>query len=149
MSSPRSVRFEDDVLTRLDTYVRSRPNVTMSSVVNSLVEEALRLADHPGTVFRDGPAGRRAALADGPDVWEVVSALHDITAEDADSPSGEALVADLVDVTGLSARQVRAAVRYYAAHSEEVDIRIAANRAAAECEERLWRAERAVLRDGA
>jgi hypothetical protein len=32
--------------------------------------------DHPGIVFRDGPTGRRAGLAAGPDVWEVVSALR-------------------------------------------------------------------------
>jgi hypothetical protein len=149
MSSPRSVRFEDAVLARLDAYVRSHPHVSVSSVVNSLVDEALRLAEHPGVVFRDGPTGRRAALADGPDVWEVVSALRDVTAEDAAGPTGEALVSELVEVTGLSARQVRAAARYYAAYPDEVDVRIAANRAAAEREEQLWRAERTVLRHSA
>lgn len=145
VSSPRSIRFDDDVLSRLDGYVRSRSGGTLSSVVNELVDEALRLADHPGVVFRDGPAGRRAALADGPDVWEVVSALHDVRA-DTPAPVGDDLVAELVAVTGLSSRQVRAAVRYYAAYPDEVDARIAANRAAAERGEQLWRAEQAVLR---
>ena len=32
--------------------------------------------DHPGIVFRDGTAGRRAGLAGGPDVWEVIGALR-------------------------------------------------------------------------
>ncbi len=31
--------------------------------------------EHPGIVFRDGPTGRRAALAGGPDVWEVIATL--------------------------------------------------------------------------
>lgn len=30
---------------------------------------------HPGIVFRDGPSGRRAGTAAGPDVWAVVSLL--------------------------------------------------------------------------
>jgi hypothetical protein len=32
--------------------------------------------DHPGLVFRDGPTGRRAAIAAGPDVQEVLSAVR-------------------------------------------------------------------------
>ena len=31
---------------------------------------------HPGIVFRDGPAGRRAAVVGGPDVWEIIGAVH-------------------------------------------------------------------------
>lgn len=118
-------------------------------MVNEIVDEALRLADHPGVVFRDGPAGRRAALADGPDVWEVVSALHDVRVPGEAALMGDALIAELVEVTGLSPRQIRAAVRYYAAYPDEVEARLAANRAAAEREERLWRAEQAVLRPSA
>ena len=32
--------------------------------------------DHPGIVFRDGPTGRRAGLAAGPAVWEVIDGLE-------------------------------------------------------------------------
>lgn len=38
--------------------------------------EGLDTLHHPGIVYRDGPTGRRAALAMGPDVWEIVSALR-------------------------------------------------------------------------
>lgn len=34
---------------------------------------------HPGIVFRDGPSGRRAGLAAGPDVWEVVGLLRGLS----------------------------------------------------------------------
>jgi hypothetical protein len=29
-------------------------------------------------LFKDGPSGRRAALAFGPDVWEIVKVLREI-----------------------------------------------------------------------
>lgn len=35
------------------------------------------MAGHPGIVFKDGPTGRRAALAMGPDVWEVVTYIKE------------------------------------------------------------------------
>ncbi len=34
------------------------------------------MEEHPGIAFRDGPVGRRAALAGGPDVWEVIETLQ-------------------------------------------------------------------------
>jgi hypothetical protein len=33
--------------------------------------------EHPLVRFADGPAGRRARLIGGPDVWEVVAVAHD------------------------------------------------------------------------
>ncbi len=35
------------------------------------------MAEHPGVVFRDGPTGRRAGLAAGPDVWEIIALPRD------------------------------------------------------------------------
>jgi len=34
------------------------------------------MMEHPGVLFRTGPTGRRAGLAAGPDVWEVVRAVR-------------------------------------------------------------------------
>jgi hypothetical protein len=42
--------------------------MSLSSAANRLVDEALRMNEHPGIVFRAGPTGRRAALAAGPGV---------------------------------------------------------------------------------
>ncbi len=36
------------------------------------------MADHPGVIFKNGPSGRRAALAYGPDVWEVIKFLREV-----------------------------------------------------------------------
>lgn len=76
MSSPISIRFADDLAARLRRR-RARSGEPTSGLVARLVDEGMRMEDHPGIVFRDGPAGRRAGLAGGPDVWKVIAALSD------------------------------------------------------------------------
>jgi hypothetical protein len=109
------------------------------------IDESLRAYEHPGIVFRSGPTGRRAALAGGPDIWEIISAFHAIRGEASDL-GGEDLAAELVTTTGLSRDQIAIALRYYATYPDEVDERITANHEAAEREERLWLAEQNLLR---
>lgn len=109
------------------------------------IDESLRAYEHPGVVFRSGPTGRRAALAGGPDVWEIIAALHAIQRESPDL-EGDDLAAELTVVTGINRQGIGAALRYYAAYPEEIDERIAANEAIAEREEQLWRAEQQLLR---
>jgi len=145
MSSPRSVRFDDDVIRRLDRYVRSHPGTSASSLANIFVDEALRAEEHPGIVFRPGPTGRRAGLVGGPDVWEVIGALQAVRAEDSDL-ADESLIAVVAEATGLSPRVVRIAIRYYAAYPAEVEERIAANHEAAQEAEAAWQAEQDLLR---
>lgn len=145
MSSPRSVRFDDDVIRRLDRYVRSHPGTSASSVTNIFVDEALRAEEHPGIMFRPGPTGRRAGLVGGPDVWEVIGALQAVRAQDP-GLADESLVEAVAGVTGLSSPLIRAAVRYYAAYPDEVEDRITANREAAREAEAAWRAEQNLLR---
>lgn len=75
----------------------------------------MRLDRHPGIVFRDGPAGRRAVVVGGPDVWEV------ITAAQGAPERGDRLVEALADRVGVPGEKVRIAVRYYAEYPREVD----------------------------
>src|SRR5262245_11364187 len=105
MSAPRSVRFDEGVLSRLDRYLRGHPGTSSSAVANMFIDESLRSYEHPGIVFRPGPTGRRATLAGGPDVWEVIAALKSIRDESPDL-SGENLLGDLATVTGLDRDQV-------------------------------------------
>jgi hypothetical protein len=144
MTAPRSVRFDEGVLSRLDRYVREHPGSSSSSVANMFIDEALRSYEHPGIIFRPGPTGRRAALSGGPDVWEAVAALNAIRDEDP-ALEGDRLVAELSGVTGLSAAQVLVALRYYAAYPDEIDDRIAQNNDVTEREERLWAAQQSLL----
>jgi hypothetical protein len=145
MGVPRSVRFDDAVLHRLDRYVRSHPGTSASSVTNVFVDEALRVEEHPGIVFRPGPTGRRAGLAGGPDVWEVIGTLH-ATRDDEPELAEDALVEATAQALGLARRTVRVAVRYYAAYRDEVDEWVAANRETADEAEAAWLAERELLR---
>lgn len=79
---------------------------------------------HPGVVFRDGPAGRRAVLIGGPDVWEVVRAVKDV--RDANpGVVGDAALDLVEELTGVSRRLVSVAVAYWGAYPAEVDATIA------------------------
>jgi hypothetical protein len=104
-----------------------------------LIEEGLRMEDHPGIVFRDGPAGRRAALAAGPDVWEVIETLK------GTGLSGEQAVAATAEWGVLTHAQVHTTVRYYADFREEVDARIAHNSQEADRQRAAWVRARAAL----
>ncbi len=145
MTAPRSVRFDEGVLSRLDRYVKEHPGSSSSSVANMFIDESLRAYEHPGIVFRAGPTGRRAALSGGPDIWEVVGALNAIRDEDPDL-DGDLLLGEVSTVTGLNVVQVTAVLRYYAAYPDEIDERITSNRDVAEREERLWAAQQTLLR---
>jgi len=86
---------------------------------------------HPGIVYRDGRTGRRTALAVGPDVWEVASALRFTTGTD------ERRVAALAEQFDLHPKHIRTAVDFAAGHRQEIDAQVAANHAAAEEARRL------------
>ena len=75
----------------------------------------MRLDRHPGIVFRDGPAGRRAVVVGGPDVWEVIAAARTATER------GEELIEALAERVGLPSERIRLAIRYYAEYPYEVD----------------------------
>lgn len=103
------------------------------------MDEGLRAQEFPGVVFRDGPSGRRAALAVGPDVWEIASALRD-----ADNRGDAAIAAVAADFT-LSELSVRVALEYYGVFTDEVDAEIAENDRAAEEALRSWEAQQRLV----
>lgn len=81
----------------------------------------MRRDEHPLITFRDGPAGRRAGVVGGPDVWEVVMWLQDLTGE---SDPAQILEAEL----GIARPLIDAALQYREAYPEEVEARIALHR---------------------
>ena len=120
MTTPRSIRFDADVVTRLASYVARHPGLSSSSVAARLVDEGLRMEEHPGVVFRDGPIGRRAALIGGPDVWEAIRAVRSARSAEPDLDESE-LLEMLADNTGISVRQLHTAVAYWADYPDDVD----------------------------
>lgn len=139
MSTPLSIRFDDDVLRRLRRRAQSTPGATASGVAQRLVDEGLRMAEHPGVVFKDGPSGRRAALAFGPDIWEVIQVLRDI------DERGEVAVAAAAEALTLPAAKVQLALTYYSDFPDEVDAEIAQAEVASVAAEAAWEAQRRLL----
>ena len=138
MSRHLSVRVGDDLFEQLEAQSR-RSGQTRSAVAKQLLEEGLRMEQHPGIAFRSGPGGRRAGLIGGPDVWEVVGALRGADGGDADS------LASIGERTGLTADQVGAALRYYADYTDEVADWIRRVEEEAERAETRWRREQELL----
>lgn len=139
MTHPVSVRFrEARVAERLKVEAEANSQST-SALAEELIDEGLRMRRHPLVIFRAGPAGRRAGLAGGPDVWEVVAGVVG-----GDVPPSKR-VQRAVELFGLRPEQVEAALAYYADFTDEVDARIRANRAAADEGEALWRRRQDLL----
>jgi hypothetical protein len=138
------VRFDVPVADRLASFVAANPGMSLSSAANRLVDEALRTSEHPGITFRPGPTGRRAGLAGGPDVWEVVRAIR--SARSAEPELAEdALIALVEDNTGTPARLIRVAITYWASYPDEIDAEITAASNAEAAAEDAWRRERHLL----
>ena len=135
---PFSLRMSPRTLARLEADARRR-GVPKARAAERLIDEGLRMADHPGIAFRDGPSGRRAALAGGPDVWEVVETLR------GSEMTGEAAIEAAAQWGGLTPAQVQLAVRYYGDFREEIDERIDANRREAERLRETWERAREAL----
>ncbi|WP_411277448.1 CopG family transcriptional regulator [Gaiella sp.] len=115
-----SARLDVELLGRL-RRLSVRERVPLSQLVERFLEEAARSEELPGIVFRSGPAGRRAGVIGGPDVWEIVRDVQ--SARTVGRPEPVRYVARSTD---LSEAQVGLAVSYYATYSGEIDARIAA-----------------------
>ena len=92
--------------------------------------------EYPGIVVRPGAIGPRPGLADGPDVWEVARVLRGVARRCGD------VVNETVELTGLTQRQVEAALHYYSNHRREIDRWMARNDEIAFQAETAWRNER-------
>ena len=139
MTMPLSIRFEPALLTRLRRRAAAITAGNTSALAQRLIDEGLRMADHPGVIFKDGPTGRRAALAYGPDVWEVVTFLREV------DERGPAALEAAAEVFALDVNQINTAVSYYGDYRDEIDAEIeAADRASVQAEQ-AWRVQRELI----
>jgi len=101
-----------------------------TALAEQYLQEGLCMAEHPGIVFRDGPAGRRPGLAGhGLDVWEIVETIQN------EGGNPQAAAAYL----GINPTLVIAALDYYLDYTDEIDQWIDRNRALAVDAEASWR----------
>jgi hypothetical protein len=139
MTTPLSIRFDPGLLARLRRKVTATTGSTTSALAQRLIDEGLRMADHPGVIFKDGPSGRRAALGYGPDIWEIIKFLREI------DERGPAALEAAAEVLALDVSRVSTAVSYYADYPDEIDSEIAdADEASARAED-AWRIQRRLL----
>ena len=125
MSRPTSLRLPDDVRARLDDESQ-RVSAAPSTLAVVLIDEGLRMRRFPGIVFRDGPTGRRAGLAKGPDVWEIVRDLKRAQG------TGRQPIGFVAEETSLAPEMIGLAADYYVVYPEEIDDRIATDARVAE-----------------
>jgi hypothetical protein len=142
--SPSSVRFEPTVLSRLNAFVAANRDLTLSSASNRLVDEALRMHEHPLITFKVGPAGQRARVVGGPDVWEVVGAVRSVRDSDP-SLVGDDALAVVAETSGVPLAFIRAALDYWAAYPAEVDAFIDRQRAEAAQARAAWQRQQELL----
>jgi hypothetical protein len=142
--SPSSVRFEPRVLERLSAYVAVHQELTMSSATSRLVDEALRAHEHPLITFKDGPAGRRARVVGGPDVWEVIGAVRSVREAEPELTGDEVLTA-VAETSGVPVPFLRAALAYWGDYPEEVDAFLDRARAEAEQAQAAWERQQGLL----
>lgn len=109
-----TLRMQEESLASLagesDRQGRSR-----SELARELIEEGLRMRRHPGIVFRDGVAGRRPALADGPQVWVIARVFRD------QEGTFDQKVRTTCELTDQPEHKVRDAVMYYMDFRAEID----------------------------
>ena len=131
----RAFRLPPPLLEDLERHAREA-GLTLTALVERYLDEGRRHDDHPLIVFRDAPAGRRAALAGTRlDVWQVME-----TVKNSDNS-----VADAAAYLSIPETHARACVRYYASYQDELDEWAERMRAISEREEDAWRREQAVL----
>jgi hypothetical protein len=115
-----SFRLSDETKRRL-TERAEREGVSATALLDRLIIEGVDTLDHPGVVYRGPPHDRRAALAAGPDVWEIVSRLRELEGSEEDR------IATLAAESDLHPRQIRVALEFAAHHPDDVEARIARN----------------------
>ena len=143
-TSPSSVRFEPRVLERLSAFVAVHQDLTLSSATSRLVDEALRAREHPLITFKDGPAGRRARVVGGPDVWEIIGAVRSVRVAEPDLAGDEALVV-VAETAGVPVPFLHAALAYWGDYPEEVDAFLDRARAEAAQAEAAWDRQQELL----
>jgi hypothetical protein len=118
MPKSTSFRLSERSKARLQERAE-REGVSATALLERLILEGIDTLDHPEIVYRGSGPDRRAGVAGGPDVWEVVARLRDLTG------SEEERIAVLAEETELHPRQIRSALEFAVHHPDDIDRRLA------------------------
>lgn len=135
-SVQRSFRLSRSTAERLDAAARATGE-SRNSLTDRLLDEALRIENHPLVRFQSGAAHRREPMLVGTRlrVRDVVVSLRE-HGKDVDATA---------DYLGLDNRVVMAALAYYADHAEEIEADTAWAEQIASEEYARWERQRAAL----
>jgi hypothetical protein len=139
MTTPLSIRFSPSLLARLRQRANAMTGASAAGLAQRLIDEGLRMADHPGVIFKDGPSGRRAALAYGPDVWEVIKFLREV------DERGPAAIDAAAEVFAVDSSRIATATSYYGDYVSEIDAEIADADEASARAEAAWRVQQQLI----
>src|ERR1700722_14054357 len=121
MAASTSFRISDTARSSLAGRA-AHDGTSATALLDQLIIEGTDQLDYPGIIFRGPAHDRRAALAAGPDVWEVVARLQELDG------SEEHRISLLAAESELHPRLIRIALDYAAEHPGEVRERISRNR---------------------
>lgn len=119
-SRSTSFRLSEAARRRLGERAQ-QDGISSTSLLERLIIEGIDSLDHPGIVYRGPRNARRAGLAGGPDVWEVVVRLRELAG------SEEERIEELAAESSLHPRLIRAALEFAASHADDVEADIARN----------------------
>jgi hypothetical protein len=139
MTTPLSIRVTPSLLARLRQRANAMTSASVAGLAQRFIDEGLRMADHPGVIFKDGPSGRRAALAYGPDVWEVIKFLREV------DERGPAAIDAAAEVFAVDTSRVSTVISYYGDYSDEIDAEIAEADEASAHAEAAWRVQQHLI----
>lgn len=138
MAASTSFRISDTSRARLASRA-AREGMTATALLDQLIIEGTGQLDYPGIIFRGPAHDRRAALAAGPDVWEVVARLQELAG------SEEHRISLLAAESDMHPRLIRIALDYAAEHAGEIRERIDHNRDMAERSRTMARQRESLL----
>lgn len=138
MSEMVTVRMLATLVEQLEMAAR-RADKSRSALIQRYVDEGLRRDRHPRITFKDGPAGRRAAIIGGPDVWEMMSFVEQLEAR------GEDAIAETARWFSLPVEDVRAGLAYAAEFIDEIRSRIDLNQQVLNEAHAAWQAQQELL----
>jgi hypothetical protein len=138
MAKSTSFRISDAARSRLSSRA-AHEGVTATALLDQLIVEGIDQLDYPGVIFRGPPHDRRAALAAGPDVWEIIARLQELAGTE------EQRITLLSEESDVHPRLIRIALDYAADHANEISERIGRNRAMAKRSHQTAQQRRALL----